>query len=94
MGIGDLGMGFNMLAAAGFNMLNCWRLWLAKKVQGVSISSGVFFALSNLWANWFWISAGYTVLFVVSLAASISSLLWVGLAWYFTYRADTARTKS
>lgn len=71
---------------SGFLLLqNCWLLYKAKEVRGVSIKSYVYFATWAFWNMYYYPSLNQWFSFCGGILVAGALTTWVTLAIYYTY---------
>lgn len=63
---------------------NCWRVYLDKAIQGVSIGVTSFMMVWGFWNLYFYPHLGQWLSFSGGIIIVIANTLWVAMAWYYT----------
>ena len=79
----DLINGLYEFFGAVFLSMNVRRLWLDKKVSGVSLPPTFFFTSWGLWNLYFYPSLGQWYSFTGGLAIVVMNSIWLTLAVYY-----------
>jgi len=74
------------LIAAIMLARNCLFTYRAKRIEGVSILSTIFFASWGYWNVFYYPHLGQQWSFVMGLAVTIVNTVWVGQMIYYTRR--------
>ena len=64
---------------------NCWLMFKAKTVKGVSVFTTTFFAAWGAWNCWFYPSLDQWWSFRGGLVIVTANVLWIGLILYYTW---------
>lgn len=75
--------GFEFLAGI-FNWINVRRVYRDKEVKGYSVPVAGFFALWGFWNLYYYPHLNQWVSFFGGLSISLSNLVWIAFAIYYT----------
>lgn len=78
----QLNAGFE-LAGAGLRSLDCYRLYQAKRFQGGSLFTALFFFLWGLFNTVFYPSLGQTWSLVAAVLLTAVNGLWIAMAVFY-----------
>lgn len=62
---------------------NCWFTYKAKKTEGISILSSIFFCSWGFWNIYFYPHLGQSLSFIAGIMVTVVNTVWVGQMIYY-----------